>query len=686
MDKKSWFEPKEVIQRDARPEVTVVTDRDCFVIDTPIGLRKVSSRVLLDNQNDIIDDLESNRVDEALSANQGRVLNEKITENHIEIVNNLVVGGTDKALSATQGFVLSERVSSISRNIPRVADNLESSNDRDALSARQGKILNARIKKSSIEVVDNLNTISTGKALDAHQGRVLDMKKIDDLEIDGQELRVYANEKLLGTLILPSIEIANSLSATKIGTALDAVQGTMLAGRIDNLYSVIPEISDNLYETTPGKAFDATLGRELRQAIDNIRMTVVRDDCMSDSTDSALSANQGLVLDSTKGDGILFNSADNSLHLTVHGKPVSSVALPNNRIINNLKGSDGIEHAILGAKVGPVIDSALASKATNMHLIDNGKGIQLMAGDIPVGNRIQFPSVTGINNLETISPGTGSLDAYQGRQLQIKKIDELVLDGKLIVAKANGKIISMVEAPCVELLNKLNSIKPGKALDAVQGRILNDKIENVQMGIPKLENGLTYSGTDRALNAKQGTAIRDLITRVNGNIPLVENALSSSNTKTALSAAKGKELSETKGSRVGFNTTTRELTLYAGQSNETNISSVTIPVLQCVDTLESVEKDLPLSANQGNVINNSKIDRIEIENATLNLIANSNTVGTVDITKAVRAVDREIEIENQNLKEDIKSLSEVLKVVISASPLEVDVAALLDKLDIIINR
>ena len=137
-----------------------------------------------DAKTEVIDNLESEDTDKALSANQGRILNERIDSinaSGVEMVDALDSEDTDMALTAIQGRVLNEIIEALGQ-IPasvEVVDNLESVDVDKPLSANQGRILKEMVENnvggggSSVEVVDSFDSTDTTKALSANRGRLL---------------------------------------------------------------------------------------------------------------------------------------------------------------------------------------------------------------------------------------------------------------------------------------------------------------------------------------------------------------------------------------------------------------------------------------------------------------------------------------------------------------------------------
>ena len=80
------------------------------------------------------------------------------------------------------------RITYVQELIPSVEDNLTSDSGTNALSAKQGKILDGKITSaiSTVtaeipEIIDSLDSDATDKALSAKQGKVLDQKLITAL-------------------------------------------------------------------------------------------------------------------------------------------------------------------------------------------------------------------------------------------------------------------------------------------------------------------------------------------------------------------------------------------------------------------------------------------------------------------------------------------------------------------------
>lgn len=95
-----------------------------------------------------------------------------------DVIDALTSTRTDAALSAAQGKALNDSISAI--DVPAVVDVLTSTSKTDALSAAQGRALNLKIPG----IADSLTSTSATQALAARQGKVLN-DKLDKIKIVG---------------------------------------------------------------------------------------------------------------------------------------------------------------------------------------------------------------------------------------------------------------------------------------------------------------------------------------------------------------------------------------------------------------------------------------------------------------------------------------------------------------------
>lgn len=185
-------------------------------------LEQLEDGTIVINPIAVIDNLESTDPDAALSANQGRVLNEKLNVQESN-ANSLEINVDDNVteISNQEGRITALEDKIIVTPVT-VIDNLTSTSTTDALSANQGKTLNEissgirnnvdtninsiedqGFRISNLEarepqltpIVDNITSTSTTDGLSANQGRVLRETQIQqDLAIISNSDRIDAIE------------------------------------------------------------------------------------------------------------------------------------------------------------------------------------------------------------------------------------------------------------------------------------------------------------------------------------------------------------------------------------------------------------------------------------------------------------------------------------------------------------
>ena len=295
------------------------------------------------------DNLTSISTTAALSANQGRVLNETKADAADLAAKADVADLTAKAdvadlaakanvadvYTKIQTYTKTE-VDAIASGITEgggtvVEDNLISTNPIYALSANQGRILNetkaaidhnhdanyaAIVHNHAIADVTNLQTALDGKAAIVHDHEILDVTGLQtalDSKADDADLAAKADV----------VHVHAIADVTNLQTALDGkADDADLAAKADAIH--VHTIADvtGLQTALDGKADDADLAAKADAAtvytkietytkteVDAIASgitegggTIVQDNLTSVSTTAALSANQGRVLNETKAD------------------------------------------------------------------------------------------------------------------------------------------------------------------------------------------------------------------------------------------------------------------------------------------------------------------------------------------------------------------------------------------------
>ena len=178
---------------------------------------------------DIINDLTTGGADKVLSAEQGKVLDEKkvdkvvtpasvyVTEGSkplsdfamkADIINDLTTGGTDKALSAEQGKTLE------GKKVDKV------STPASVYVTEGSKPLSEFAMKA--DIVNDLTTGGTDKALSAEQGKVLEGKKVDKVDTPDSVYTTNGNK--------PLADFAMKAEVTLSGTSETAISMPSIGG------------------------------------------------------------------------------------------------------------------------------------------------------------------------------------------------------------------------------------------------------------------------------------------------------------------------------------------------------------------------------------------------------------------------------------------------------------------------
>ncbi|BAV95088.1 hypothetical protein JBKA6_1075 [Ichthyobacterium seriolicida] len=239
----------------------------------------------------VVNNLSSHSSAVPLSANQGRILSERIqTKIHKNtIVDNLNSNDAKKVLSAAQGKVLKTEIGT-KLNISDIADNLTTNNPNKALSANQGRILSRMIqtKIDKSKIINNLNSTNATEVLSAAQGKVLKTEIgtklnisdiVDNLTTNNPNKALSANQgRILFGMIQTKIDkskIINNLNSTNATEVLSAAQGKALKIEIDTKLN-ISDIVDDLVTNDPAKALSAAQGKKLNEKI-NKNNTLIKD-------------------------------------------------------------------------------------------------------------------------------------------------------------------------------------------------------------------------------------------------------------------------------------------------------------------------------------------------------------------------------------------------------------------------
>jgi hypothetical protein len=371
----------------------------------------------------VVDGLASTSTTSVLSANQGRVLSSR------DVASLNIVGQT-LTLSRNDASVLTATIPTSTTPPTPVVDNLLSTSATDALSANQGRLLTAQDVASlgivgqtltltrngapsltatlptppATAVVDGLASTSATAALSANQGRLLNAKDIAGVNVVGQTLTLTKVDNTTFTATLPSggttTPVINNLLSTSATDALSANQGRVLN---NNAIAGINVTGQTLTLTkNDNSTFTATLpsGGTTTPVVDNL---------ISTSATSALSANQGRVLENKSiasigivGQTLTLVKTDNSTFAATLPAPPT--------IVNNLLSTSGTD--ALSANQGRILNTqgiASIGIAGQTLTVTRNDSSTLTAS---------IPATTIVDALNSSSP-TSALSANQGRLLNV---------------------------------------------------------------------------------------------------------------------------------------------------------------------------------------------------------------------------------------------------------------------------
>ena len=277
-----------------------------------------------------------------------------------------------------------------------IIDNLTSQNIGAALSANQGYVLKGLIDgkansshSHSISNVSGLQSALDGKASSSHihaQATTTShgfMSSSDKTKLDG--ISNNATETY----------VTDGLSSTSATTALSANQGRLLKGMIDEK---APSIHAHTNATTSSAGFMSTGDKSKLDGIAaNANRTLIADSLTSTSTTSALSANQGKVLNDNLSNllGQMDNklskpgtSSSNQLNLGympgVYAKGTGGSDYPMLRFHSTTGGIYGLIYA--DANVTSLRSWSGTGGDAEVRAMGSGKGVNIQAGSNGVIN------------------------------------------------------------------------------------------------------------------------------------------------------------------------------------------------------------------------------------------------------------------------------------------------------------
>ena len=397
-------------------------------------------------------------------------------------------------------------------------------------------------------------------------------------------MKQYTDTQLLSKV--NTTDIVNNLSSTAADLPLSANMGKTLNESISGINTEVAkkvntaDIVNNLTSTETAKPLSANQGKVLNEKVNielakKVNTADIVDSLTSTSTDKPLSANQGKVLN-------------------------ENIAGVNTEVSKKINTTD-------------IVDN-LTSTATNKPLSANQGKVLNEKINTELAKKVNTTDI--VDSLESTNSNV-PLSANQGRVLNAS------------ITNANTEIAKKVNA--ADIVDSLTSTATNVPLSANQGKVLNanidSKVSAMQSSILQTVNtelakkvnttdivdGLTSTATNVPLSANQGKVLNASITNANTEIAKkvntadIVNSLTSTATNVPLSANQGRVLNANIDNKVSTMQSSILQTVNTELAKKVNTADI-------VDNLESTATNVPLSANQGKVLN----DGIATINNTIN--------------------------------------------------------------------
>ena len=505
------------------------------------------------------------------------------------------------------------------------------------LSSAMGYQINA-LKLAIADVTDSLTSTSQNKPLSANMGNVLngminDRVKIGDLNgivepmIDGK-VNALSNDVIHTSLVGQNNGIAPLDNTGKI--ALSYLPGSVVGvmswrGTWDASLNIplIPSASGNsgdMYQCTiPGTQSINGYPQSFSSGEWIISNGTIWEIVPSSVSVSSVNNKIGNVFlnSGDVGLGNVDNTSDMNKPVSTSTQSALDMKVNISSIVDSLTSSD--PNSVLSANQGSILQSS-----------------KVNISDI-------------VNNLVT-SGDNVPLSATQGMILQNNKIDKMNITSSLVSTDSNS-VLSAAVGPMItsslmqkinigDIVNNLTSNDSTKVLSASQGKILNDS----KMNKSSIYVGLDGNDPSKVLASTTGSIIQDLLdqklsasnimndlssgdpTKILGMqgaqmlIPKsnIVTSLSVSDPGSVLGAPVGQIINTSLGTKINYSDIMTDPNNPSGKSVVS--SSLWPNVLlktNIVDSLDVNDPNSVLSAAQGYLLQNSKVNKIDVENDLL---------------------------------------------------------------------
>lgn len=486
------------------------------VLAATVGPTLVSSIDLKVPKNKINNSLVSIDSSEVLGAPQGRILNEnKIDKTNI--YTGLDGDNPNKVLSSVTGPMITDLISG---KVPKtdVVNNLIETDPTKVLSAAVGPSL---VPKADIVTV--LTETDSTKVLSASAGPVL--TGLIDGKVSNSQIMIDPSNPTGKTVVSSSLwpqvalksSVVQSLTEVDSGLILDANQGPVITGLIDNR---VPKnkINDSLTSIDSSEVLAASQGPVIVGLIDGkISTSKINNSLTSVDSSEVLAASQGPIINS---------------HIS--GKISTS------KISNSLTSIDSSE--VLGAPQGRLLNEGKIDKSKMTDTIVNADVTTVLSG--AAGNAIN----TELNKLIPKTSIVSSIDETDSTKVLS------ATSAALMKTYVNDTVITLTANDLKQssIVNSLTSTDNTKVLSAAQGPAITSAINTAVtnalttvLDFGDIQNDLLGTDPNKVLSAAQGPAITSAITSATNSCvktTSIENSLTSTDATRVLSAAQGPEI------------------------------------------------------------------------------------------------------------------------------------------------
>ena len=474
------------------------------------------------------------------TANSGKILkvgaDGKVTigdlPSAVDVVNDLTTGGTTKALSAEQGKVLNES---------KVKNDWTTANSGKILKVgADGKVTIGDLP-SAVDVVNDLTTGGTTKALSAEQGKTLKglvdgkVSTAQGAENAGKILKVNTS----GNLELVDSPAAITVDSVLSSTSTNPVQNKVITNALGDYIKVPTTIDDGQilqYNSTSStfEAADLPAAITVDSALSSTSTNPVQNKIINSALASKVDLNQGAANEGK----ILKVNASGNLALADLPEGVAYTADDGIKIDtgNIIKHTNSITAETTGkgsATAVPIIKYDAQGHITGVDTTtiypptSAGTAYQYWRSDADGAGvwETGLSSITGVtgNDLNKLVNGTAlkSIDDKFANYV-LKPTTSDADDGKVLMydKTTNGFVLNSISGDGTTVVDSLTSDSTTDALSAKQGKVLKGLID----GMVPIDQG---TGTD---NANVGKILKvgadgklALVDEVADNTPVILN-------------------------------------------------------------------------------------------------------------------------------------------------------------------